>query len=252
MPVVSTGYYPSGGDTLDVPALDAALYSDTPGDSILQTSNGFLGTDNLHASFTARKSNIRKDEAISCDSVGLGHVTDYYDQLQKDSNETTADFVHSIPGVSTTFRQRFHASVAQVNFNVFASCWRVGEIGYSSEPPFISTMLFVDGNAIEHTRRNMPVTVYWDSSVRFFISEAHSTRCKSQSHLIMGLTRGFHDIEVRVCMARQSAQVQGDRNYTSLLAAGDKHPDWGITSQTYNLHHRFRVGVRGMTVLRII
>lgn len=252
MPTVSTGYYPSGGDTLDVPALDAALYSNTPGDSILQTSNGFLGSANLDSGFTARKSNIRRDEAISCDSVGLGVMSDYYDKLQKDSDETTADFIHSIPGASTTFRQRFYASVAMVNFSMFASCWRVGEIGYSSEPPLISTMLFVDGNAVEHTRRNMPVTVYWDNSVRFFISEAHSTRCKNQSHLITGLSRGFHDIELRMCMARQSGQVEGDRGYQTVVGAGAKHFDWGIVSLTYNLQHRLRVGVRGLTVLRIL
>ena len=255
MPVVNVAYHPVNGSPLDVSGLNLDLYSTPAGDSILETSNGGLENANLDPGFLFRKQHFRRGEVIDASSAALRAPLDYYDNLWE-GFEAPVNFVQGIPGACQTWHQRFPAGVAQVNFGIFTSLWRVSEISAEDVPPIISTKLFIDGVAVDHTRRDMPVTVFYENvgvgDIRYYISEAYSTRCRNQSHLLTGLSVGFHTAEVRVFVERVLANTTGDRNYTGLFGLGLKRADHGIKILKYNLVHRLRVGVRNMTVLRVL
>ncbi len=238
MPDIVPFYNIVSGQTFNPGSWNRTLYNPTANDS-LEVKNGRLDSANLHASFLAQAQHIRKGQASVAESSGTKEPLQYFDELTS-SNES---WIVSIPGAGKTFYQRWQAGSTLVSFQIFCSIW-LPEGGLEA-----STVLFLDGAQVTHTRRKMPITVWQRSATSgvtnevLFIEEHYNTRLRSQTHLIQNLAEGEHTFSVRL-------HLQPNPGYTFL----DRYFFWGSPGAGVptELRPRLTVGVRNMTVLRVL
>lgn len=207
---------------------------------LFDTSNGWLDGTSLDAGFRVLKQHVRPNAVAKTDSTGMRGTLHYYDDIFDKVENFSASYV--LPGCSYTWHQRFAAGVAQINFGAFASVWKMSDKAGSYTKYDVATKLFVDGVAVDHTRRSMPATLF-DSFTgdNWLVQEHYSTRMRSQAHLVEGLTVGTHTVDVRVFLERTELKHIANR-----YGVGDEPP-----ALRYLIPHRLTVGVRNLTVLRL-
>ena len=246
MPVITPYYTVPSSGLFDIDAWNRTLYHPTDDDS-LEVKNGRLDADNLHATFQVQPQHIRRGQAFEVATVGAGEPLDYHDDAE--SYEEGWNIV--IPGAARTWYQKWDASVAVISFQAFLSAWRWNIPATPLESPNIETMLFVDGVAVPHTKRHMPVTVHitdtlgWPGELVFFIMEHYNTRLRSQAHTITGLSKGWHSVALKARIAKGAGVYRYEMSQSQLGNFADNH----MPKMWYELHNRLSCGVRNMTVL---
>lgn len=240
MPDIVPFYNIVSGQAFNPGSWNRTLYNPTANDSF-EVKNGRIEAANLHGSFLAQPQHIRRGQASVSESSGTREPLQYFDEL----TTPTEDWTIALPGASKTIYQRWQAGSVLVSFQLFCSIW------LPEGTLEASTVLFASGSQVQHTRRKLPITVWPRSATKgaetnnvLFIEEHYNTRLRTQTHLIQNLAEGEHTFSVRL-------HLQPNPGFTSL----DRYFDWtanGGAAVDTELRPRLTVGVRNMTVLRVL
>jgi hypothetical protein len=248
MSLASLPYIPADGTLFDADQFNRDLYSNTTGESLYQTSNGYLDpTVNFNAAFLIKNEQIRPYMMSYGKSDGLLYSQDFIETAWGRSNTA-----REIGGTAITWYQRSDASLAMINLSFFCSWWRLrgrpieGQQTDNDNSARIYYVVEYDGQEYAYTERDLPLTVYptpyayTGNITSYQIIEAFQARPINMHFPVKNISEGWHTATLKVSV-RANNQVE-------------QSTDGGIYEQPqayYESNHRIRIRVRNATVLTV-
>lgn len=223
-----------------------ALYSPTPGISLLETTNGHIEFDNLDPSMQIQTRMVQPWQVSEGAGGGSTRPLDYFDDAWQG-----ARLWYGLAGAMRRFYLRKPCSVVWLYVSVFAQAWRMRgpEDGDAwTTPPRISFRMFLDGSPLGHTRRDMPESIFFDDmgvTPRDYTlaREERCTRYFQLHHQAADLAAGWHSFGFEVLLEQQSGTEGIDMNGPSGSAL--------IPATDYRRQHRVRVYARNAQYLGV-
>jgi len=168
MPDIILTYLPSAGDTLNPAGLNDNFYSQTAGESIIETANGHIEFENLKPDFEVEAHLVRPGQAGFATSDGTVFSADYFSDLW---GGAAATGYIPVAACVLTRRVPYDCSLALFSASVFLTGWRQfgpadGSLTDRLDAPNIYIQTFYGNNeGLVYTRRELPQSVFIDTTV---------------------------------------------------------------------------------------
>lgn len=160
-------YLPSNGDTFSPEGLNDNWYSQTAGESLIETANGHLEFENLKSDFEVQAHLIRPGQTGFAGSEGRVFSADYFSDLW--AGPDAAGYL-AVGGCAITRRVPYDCTLALFSASVFISAWRQfgpanGALVTRLPAPDIHIRTFFGNNqGLVYTQRELPQSVFIDTS----------------------------------------------------------------------------------------
>lgn len=204
MAIITRSYTMTTGDTLLPSGINGDVYSTTSGKGIVSESNGGLNSANLSGDFEIQEHMITPGEVARADSIRNASTVEVVSEAY--GTDDAANFI-AIPGLSKRVYVPYDVSYMLWEWQFFFSVWRMYTGSYADQEaaPIIQTMAFLDGVALTHTRASCPETIFNFGPGQVGNKNEHlMADLRSGSHLETDVTRGWHELSVRLYMANQN------------------------------------------------
>ena len=233
------------GDPFSPATWATALYSPTAGTSLFETSNGHIEYENLHADVEIQTRMIQPWQISEGGAIGRTRPLDFFDDAWNGARQW-----YGVAGAMRRFYLRKPCSVVWLYCSLFAQAWRMrGEQVDDAwtTPPRIMFRMHLDGAPLGHTRRDMPESIFFDSSGLpasdyTLAREERCTRYFQMHHQCNGLAAGWHSFGWEVLMEQQVGVENIDLNGSGAAV---------IPNTEYRRQHRVRVYARNAQYLGV-
>jgi hypothetical protein len=228
MPTITPSLVYIDGQKLDVEKHNENVYSTGLSEGIMSTANGGLDASNLHSTFKVESEHLQIEETAVARQDGRNTTVDCFQSAfaraptdtttSMNSVLTKESFFAPIPGASIRFYQPYDASFAHLSWSMFINPFTVRK--YSGNPasassitttaePMTGLAMRFDGEIIDHTRRNITITAWAETSVRNAVDdgEAKCGQWWDMTHLVTGLSAGYHDLQLGLYMEILDAEM---------------------------------------------
>jgi len=243
------------------------IFSADGDEGIMSEPNGGLSSDNLASDFLVRKEHVHPEEVVRSRQNHAVTTMDYMSDAVGNSSSDGA--FTPIAGSSVRIYLPYDTSVALWQVSLFYSSWRVYQIieGGSDDDTIhtkdIFVKLFVDGRAMDHTWRNLPLSVPIDKDHYADADDARDpdvgdldktyeglsgTGYLDLTHMDQNVSAGWHSVTAKLFM---------ESTYTG---AGDPLKAWYDIRYTLDhpwvneisYSHRATFGFRNARVLTLL
>ena len=237
------------GDTLDVDGHNENVYHATGLDhGIMSTANGRLAQSNLNSSFAFKAEHVMPGEVFRAHQDFQYETVDYFGDAN--ANQTYSNYVN-VAGAAMRVDLPYDGSIALWQCSFFCAFWvpmiekvDPDTLAKSRAEPDAYVKLAIDGATVEHTQRRMPMSVYLvETATTRDTYEHYMSRPYDMSHMVQGLSAGWHDFQLKVYM-----QNLNERTLDVMSARGS---DFGVNISQY-IWPRVSFGVRNARVLTIL
>lgn len=217
MPTITPSLVYIDGQKLDAEKHNENIYTTSLNEGIMSTANGGLDAANLDSTFKVESEHLQIEETAVARQDGRNTTVDCFQSAFGRANTDTADNLNEstatgslfvpIPGASLRFYQPYDATCAHLSWSMFIDPFTVrtyvisGADFTGDETPLTGILMKLDGTAIRHTRRELPVTAWVNtaSGNKIKDGEAHCCQWWDMTHLVTtGLSKGYHDLQI--CM----------------------------------------------------
>ena len=271
--------YPEG-TTFDVGEHNENVYSHTEGRGIISEINGNLDRTNFrtgdHSDTFIQPEHIRRGETHRFAHEGARETLDYWDMAfgQLDYGESRKSWTDPdgavvdnssyipIAGCSVRIYLPYDCEMVLWQWSFFGDTARIFGVGEAEDggkhelpAPQIQHKAFVDGAAIDHTKRYFPKTWYYaeagssaDRITNLYNTEGRNCRHWDMHHLQTNVSRGWHELSARIFMARND-------NYLTLKtksARADRLSAASAPSHSHFLHNRLTMGIRNARCMALM
>jgi len=256
--ITATTTYPDGS-ALDIAGHNENVYSTTAGKGVMSEPNGGLDKVNLVSGFTLRDEHVMSEEAVFARQDSSTFAFDLYNNVfgQREDGEKT--YV-TLGGLSQRVYIPFDVTALVWQWSFFIAPWRPyiteyveGQETGTQSIPDLYLRLFIDG--VDKTPFFRAVAVSADvalsgSPVSGAVSYDRVTAMWYDiSKLETSVTKGFHELAVRVYMPRihhngTDAESQVRTTQATWSPAGD------LAEEVYaTLHDRITLGTRSVRAI---
>lgn len=256
----STTY--TDGAALDIAGHNDNIFSTTAGKGVLSEPNGGLEFANLAAGFTLRDEHVMSEEAVIARMESLTMPMDVYNNAFAQLEEDNPIYV-PLGGLCQRVYVPFDMSAVMWQWSFFVADYRPYIISYledqllGQEIPQLSVRLFVDGVEQEAFRRPLPVSADIVAPPADFRGSARAESNYENvsavwydiSKLVKNVSKGWHEISIRVFMPRVTEinSTEGDEATIKTTAATwSPDPDAGDTDVIATVHTRVTLGSRSV------
>jgi hypothetical protein len=194
--------YPDGA-LLDIAGHNANVYSTTAGKGVMSEPNGNLEQVNLAGGFTVRAEHIMSEEAVFARADSLTMPMDIYSNGFGSVEDQDAIYV-SVAGLSQRVYIPFDITALVWEWSFFVAAFRpaIG-LGDTTLLPNLDLRVFIDGVDYPPMRRPVPVSAdMLAGATALFDFEQVCANWYDFSFLQENVTKGFHEVSVRLFMER--------------------------------------------------
>lgn len=256
--IVQTYFYPEG-TTLDTGAHNDAIMGES-GSGLMGTINGHIDTENFNTKFRIKPEHVMSEQA----AIGRQEWDQYSTTIYSDGvssgnisvqNEDQNRF--RIPGCTLRFYQPYQASFALLQWSLFVGVtkWKVTRAKNLDDLfPRLNFVAYLDGNKLDHTYRKLGRSHQLDSSttssiggVKRINNESHNALWYDMSHLVTGLSSGWHELSVHLVLANVLDENGDTQLEELLLNVGEARREYD-----YYLFQKATFGVRNARVLTML
>lgn len=251
--------YPNGA-VLSVTGHNANIYSTTSGQGILSEPNGGLIVNNLDPAFSVLDEHVMPEEATFARMDGTTVPMDVYNNAFGQRSDSDADYV-SVGGLCERIYVPYDVAFGVWQWAFYMAPWRPFIYRFSTEEASIPDMalrVYIDGVEQPAFRRYMSVSAETDAenfknavgSVAGPNHEQVTPLWFEISKLATNVTKGFHELSVKLWLPRISFVTDNDDTELTLdanLAVFAALIDGStVTSDTVeaSLHTRVTFGTR--------
>jgi len=256
MATITYSYAPADGSPLSISGINGNIWSATSGRSIYGELNGYLNLANFDSGVTLEPGIVRRFDF--CVSAQSGARTDqvFTDRLFSDNgyNSIEDDWISVASAGTRIYLDRDHDQVLY-NVSAFVSALRQRKSSNGNPDeaifsgPELYYQLFVDGVAIGHTRRPLPIS-WWPGTnpgpaVAMVAREQVLCRHIDLVHLDTGaITAGWHSVDLRFFMPRNTGQEL-------LTPIGEEAKVSPANEPIFSNCHRVNVGIHSARIVAI-
>jgi hypothetical protein len=194
--------YPDGA-VLDVANHNANIYSVTPGRGIMSEPNGGLEQANLVTGFTVRAEHIMAEEAVLARADSMTVPMDVYSNGFGVIEDLDTNYV-PVAGLCQRVYIPFNLSALVWEWSFFIAAFRPAVAFDDSYTRYaLDLRVFIDG--VEYTSMRRPVPMSAICATNTTILEVAEQVCANWydfALLLENVTKGYHDIAVKLFMER--------------------------------------------------
>lgn len=234
------------GDAFDPGTWRSGVYTPTPGLSLFETTNGHIEQENIHPDFEIQTRHVQPWQYSQGGMDGATRPLDYFDDAWGGSSQW-----YGVAGAAMRVFLRKDCSLVHLHAALFAHAWRLrgpkdGDVWLP--PPRIWVRMFLDGGALEHTRRSFPESIFLEALATYggaqdysFAREERNTRHFSLHHQC-SLSKGWHTFGFEILMEAQygSEEINIEGN------------SGGPPKAEYRRQHRVRVYSRNVSYFGVL
>lgn len=259
--------YPDG-TTISVNGHNANVYSTTSGQGILSEPNGGLGVSNLSATFKIVDEHVMPEEAVMARMDGTSTSFDVYSNAFGTRNDQDETYV-AVAGLSERVYFPYDMSAVVWQWSFFASGWIPYFFKFSSGAYGVGEIwlrLFIDGVEYDSFRRSLPVTgdlvadgdisslsapdqYYFRATNHGGIDkEHHSTQWFDISKLQKNVSKGFHELSIKLYMPRLVFTDAGENDELTVIgSARNFSPEGSLEDRVQcTVYQRITLGTRNV------
>jgi|DEB19_MinimDraft_3_1074340.scaffolds.fasta_scaffold00851_5 hypothetical protein len=242
--------YPDG-TTLNVTGHNANIYSTVAGKGILSEPNGGLQQVNLDAAFQVRADHVMAEEAVRARQDSLTTPMDIYSNGFGTLLDVDGNYV-AIGGLCHRAYIPFDVDALVWEWSFFLAAFRPAvtakeTAGGAAYTPDVVFRVYVDGTEFPAMRRQPPVSARVSSTISETANaEAVSANWYDFTHLQKNVSKGFHDVAVKVYI--QPPVDQDTKLSLDVIMPGNWiSPTYGPTDEVAGtLHQRVTLGTRSV------
>lgn len=205
--------YPAGA--LNVAGHNANIFSTTAGQGVMSEPNGGLEQANLDATFAVRDEHVMSEEAVMARAESLTTPMDIYNNAFAQREEDDPTFV-PIGGLCQRVYVPYDVSAMVWQWSFFVSVWRPFVVKssedtlFGADVPQVAVRVFIDGVEYPAFRRPFPVSAdihalavpVAGSAGPIINYERVASLWFELSKLQTGISKGYHELTVRLFMPR--------------------------------------------------
>lgn len=260
--ITATTTYPDGA-ALNIAGHNENVYSTTAGKGVMSEPNGGLDKVNLVGGFTLRDEHVMSEEGVFTRQDSSTFAFDLYNNVFGHREDAEKTYV-TLGGLSHRLYIPFDVSAVVWQWSFFLAPWRpyitqtFDQVTGTQSIPDLYLRVFVDG--VDKTPFFRAVAVSADVQIQ---PSAYGGTAGGKvnyedvaamwydiSKLETSVTKGFHELSVRVYMPRIHHEDSDDE---SLVAANETtwgNPDGDSSTTIYaTLHDRITLGTRSIRAI---